>query len=138
MMRIIGLLACHSTELREDVPVIEVSWFHCTRISVSATTYKCSALILDCLSAYSFIFLFEHLKKKKNNNYSTRHIHSFKLHPRHFLVAQEVLCWIILMYWVVGDVFFKHVQLNCYFCLTYNIPYPTCTILEQDNICTNL
>lgn len=64
MMRVIGLLACHSTELREDVPVIEVSLFDCTQIFVSDTTYKYSVLIMKYSSAYT--------------NYATQHLCSLK------------------------------------------------------------
>lgn len=36
-MRVIGLLAFHSTELGDDVPIIEVGRFGCARISILAT-----------------------------------------------------------------------------------------------------
>lgn len=36
-MRVIGLLAFHSTELGDDVPIIEVGRFSCARMSVLAT-----------------------------------------------------------------------------------------------------
>lgn len=92
-MRVIGLLACHSTELREDVPVIEVSLFDFTHISVLATTFKYSVLILKYHSSYTN---------------STQHLCSVKLLPKYFLIAQEWLCWIIFspQRWVMWHEFF--------------------------------
>lgn len=60
VMRAIGLLACHSTELREDVPVIEVSWF-------DLCTYLCFSHYIQVLSLdpeVSFVLRFHFLSKR--------------------------------------------------------------------------
>lgn len=47
VMRAIGLLACHSTELRDDVPIVEVSW-------IDYTHFECFS---HCLQLFTLISL---------------------------------------------------------------------------------